>query len=1038
MEDNSKNTLNKYDYYAFISYSTADEKWAKWLHKHLENYNLPSALRRTNNSLPKYIRPVFWYKTDLSGTELHSALERELTSSRHLVLICSPESAKSEWVNDEVKSFVESNRTDSIIPFIVSGQPDKPEDADYCYPPVLRDMPRTQMLRGIDVSKVGKQHALIDVVSTMFGLRFDALWQRHKRARIRKNIGFALLALLLVFAGIGIWDYNRSTYEYYADYVDVYGVPQGVCKLTEDQKNHRQHSFKFEYRRIPFGEPNAYSWRLHSVAYVNSADRLQEYKSVIADRFALQTYFYNKKTGKLSYVENDNHYKMLQCKYLYSKRDGVDACIVDIEGGSKERTLGFSAISSTSMTAEEDKSSNITRFIFLRDSVGHIIRKTFHSNNDYILDRSITADNEGVFGQSYKLDSIGRIIEIFFLNREMEPFQTRGGFSYITFEYDQFSNIKSCTYFNQENCLTQSPNGWAKFIDISDKYGNGVEERTYGTDLKLWKHEGAEIRRWEYDQRGFQTALKLYDDKGNPCMSDYQYSICEEKYDKNGNIIESRYYDSHGKPVMAYDEYATLKMTYDENGNRISFSAYDIKNEPCYVKEGYSKVINVYNDSHNPISQSYFGTDGKPCLRKEGYSKVVNIWDDQNHLIEEQFFGVDGKPCLKKGGLSIVKYAYDERGNKCEESYYGTNGLPILCRNSYHKKITKFNDMGFEQETRFFDASNKPCITGNQYHCRRYTYDNQGNNSLIEYLDTNNNLCTTDEGLCAVGYEYDKNGNVTKAISYDKKDNICKNSYGCSILENEYDNNGNLICQRYYDEKYNLCINDDEGYAIVRYEYNSNGLRTKISYFNEKGKLFLYADDHAIEEKKYDSRYNNTEIRYYDENGILGAKDGIAIQKYKYDERSNLLEVYNYNKRGELCKSEDGISIYKYTYNEKNQESSGTSYGPNRKPILNKYKYCKYTLNYDNRGNVIMKRFYDVNGKPCICDYGYFAFIKKYDERNNLVQMDYFDTKMKPVNNKDGYSKEVYTYSDNFDSRTYKCYNVNGKLIEEGTNRRGK
>ena len=198
MEDNNKNALNQYEYYAFISYSTADEKWAKWLHKHLENYNLPSALRRTNNTLPKYIRPVFWYKTDLSGTELHSALERELTSSRHLVLICSPESAKSEWVNDEVKSFVESNRTDSIIPFIVSGQPDKPEDADYCYPPVLRDMPRTQMLRGIDVSKVGKQHALIDVVSTMFGLRFDALWQRHKRARIRKNVAFTLLAILFI------------------------------------------------------------------------------------------------------------------------------------------------------------------------------------------------------------------------------------------------------------------------------------------------------------------------------------------------------------------------------------------------------------------------------------------------------------------------------------------------------------------------------------------------------------------------------------------------------------------------------------------------------------------------------------------------------------------------------------------------------------------------------------------------------------------------------------------------------------------------
>lgn len=1031
MEDNSKKALNKYDYYAFISYSTADEKWAKWLHKHLENYNLPSALRRTNKSLPKYIRPVFWYKTDLSGTELHSALERELTSSRHLVLICSPESAKSEWVNDEVKSFVESNRTDSIIPFIVSGQPDKPEDADYCYPPVLRDMPRTQMLRGIDVSKVGKQHALIDVVSTMFGLRFDALWQRHKRARIRRNVGFALLAFLFVLVGIGIWDYNRSTYEYYADYVDVYGIPQGICKLTEEQKNHRKHSFRFEYRRIPFGEPHAYSWRLHSVAYVNSVDRLQEYESVIADRFALQTYSYNKKTGKLSFVENYDHYKMLQCRYLYSKRDGVDACIIDIEGGSKERTLGFSTLSSTSRTAEENKSSNITRYIFLRDSVGHIIRKTFHSNNDYILDRSITADNDGVFGLSYILDSIGRIVDIHFLNREMKPFQARGGFSYITFEYDLFSNHKSCTYYNQENCLTQSPNGWAKFVDISDKYGNCVEERTYGTDLKLWKHEGSEIRRWEYDQRGFQTAWKFYDDKGNPCMSDYQYSICEEKYDKNGNNIESRYYDSHGKPVMAYNEYSICRMTYDEGGNQTSFAAFDVEGKPCYLKEGYSSALYSYNESHLPVEEAYFGVDGKPCLRKEGYSKVINTWDDQNQLVEEQFFGVDGERCLKEGGLAIVRYAYDERGNKSEESYYGLEDEPILCGNFYHKKRTFYNDNGNIQEVTFYNIQDKPCIIGNGYAYRRYTYDNRGNQIKIEYFDSNKRPCSSDEGIHTEMHNYDDNGNLIKVSFYNERGHLVSGTDGSPIVFMEYDNRGYRTKYSYLDADGSLYFNKVHGWAMVETEYDVNGNVTKESYFDENGHLFLFDGDHAIVEYKYDARYNNTEIRYYDVNGSLGAKDGISIVRYKYDARSKMIEESKYDKNGHLCFDSGGISIYKYTYDEKGRETSMTSLGTDGNPILNKEKYCKYTLNYDNRGNLIMKKYFDEKGKPCLT--GFFASIRKYDEKNHLVQIDYFDTKMKPINTEDGYSKIVYTYTDNYYSRTSKYYNINGKLVKEQT-----
>ena len=1034
MEDSNKKLLNNYDYYAFISYSSADEKWAKWLHKHLENYHLPSALRRTNNSLPKYIRPVFWYKTDLSGTELHSALERELTSSRHLVLICSPKSAKSEWVNDEVKSFVESNRTDSIIPFIVSGQTDNPEGADYCYPPILKNMPRTQILRGIDVSKVGKQHALIDVVSTMFGLRFDALWQRHKRAQIRKNVCYTILALFFVLVGIGIWDYNRSTYEYYADYVDVFGIPQGICKLTDNQKSHRQHSFRFEYKRVPFGEPNAYSWRLYSVAYVNSVDKLQDYNSVIANRFAKQTYYYNKETGKLASVENYNHYEILQCRYQYSMRDGVDACIVDIEGGSKDRTLGFSTISSTSRTAEDDRSSNITRFIFLRDSLGHIIRKTFHSNNDYILDRSITADYDGVYGQSYKLDSIGRIVEIQLLNKEMNPFQTSGGFSRIVIEYDKFSNHKSCTYFNQDNNLAQSPNGWAKFIDIADKFGNCIEEKTYDVDLKLWKHQGAEIIKWEYDQRGFQTVWKFCDDKGNPCMSDYQYSICEKKYDKNGNNIESRYYDSHGKPVMAHDEYSICRMTYDEDGNQTSFAAFDVNDKPCYVKEGYSKVLYVYDNSHNLIDESYFGIDEKPCLRKEGYSKVVNMWNDQNQLLEEQFFGVDGKPCLKEGGGAIVKYAYDERGNLNEESYFGTKGEPILCWDDYHKIITIYDDRGVDTECRFYDTQGKPCRYSDFYHCRRRTYDNKGYLVADKYFDEElKPMGWGKDKIHSIIYNYDEKGNCVKSLLLDIHGKLCVIDNDYSIEENEYDNNGKVIKQCFYDENNMLCLSKEKGYAMTNIEYNSKGLITKQSYYNEKGRLFLFEGDHAIVEKKYDSKNNIIETRYYDEKGILGAHDGIAIVQLKYNSRSNLIEQSNHDKSGNLCSDSFGVSIYKYAYDEKGREVSLISLDPNGKPALNKYKYCRHIWTYDNRGNLIMRRFFDEKGKPCLRDMGYFAVIRKFNERNILVELDYYNTNMKPINIKDGYSKEVYTYKNHYNSRTCKYYDISGKLVKEET-----
>lgn len=56
----------RFQYYAFISYSHADEKWAKWLQKKLENYKLPNIIRKESDGrIPMHIRPVFRDQTDL-------------------------------------------------------------------------------------------------------------------------------------------------------------------------------------------------------------------------------------------------------------------------------------------------------------------------------------------------------------------------------------------------------------------------------------------------------------------------------------------------------------------------------------------------------------------------------------------------------------------------------------------------------------------------------------------------------------------------------------------------------------------------------------------------------------------------------------------------------------------------------------------------------------------------------------------------------------------------------------------------------------
>ena len=82
-----------YKYRAFISYSHADEAWAKWLHKSLETYRMPKRLvgRETEfGPVPDRIAPVFRDRDELAtATSLGDILTAALEGSACQLVICS-------------------------------------------------------------------------------------------------------------------------------------------------------------------------------------------------------------------------------------------------------------------------------------------------------------------------------------------------------------------------------------------------------------------------------------------------------------------------------------------------------------------------------------------------------------------------------------------------------------------------------------------------------------------------------------------------------------------------------------------------------------------------------------------------------------------------------------------------------------------------------------------------------------------------------------------------------------------------------------
>ena len=133
-------------YRAFLSYSHRDAKWANWLHRALETYRPPKALVGTTTAVgvvPRRLIPIFQDRQELaSATELGAVINAALRDSACQIVICSPDAARSRWVNEEILAFKRLGREDRIFPLIVSGEPNASSlpgrESEECFPPALR------------------------------------------------------------------------------------------------------------------------------------------------------------------------------------------------------------------------------------------------------------------------------------------------------------------------------------------------------------------------------------------------------------------------------------------------------------------------------------------------------------------------------------------------------------------------------------------------------------------------------------------------------------------------------------------------------------------------------------------------------------------------------------------------------------------------------------------------------------------------------------------------------------------------------------
>lgn len=229
------NIEDSFLYEAFISYRHVepDRRWAKWLHTILETYRVPSKLAR-QRGLPRRLGKVFRDEDELpASADLSREIETALQQSRFLIVVCSPRTPESEWVNKEIVRFREMGRGDQILALLVEGEPSQ------AFPRALREIrhviAESSGLTREEIEEVEplaadvrpireesprhlRRMAKLRMLACLLGVSFDDLRQREtQRWRLRALLVLLLgLSALLVFgllAGLALRQRNVAVQE---------------------------------------------------------------------------------------------------------------------------------------------------------------------------------------------------------------------------------------------------------------------------------------------------------------------------------------------------------------------------------------------------------------------------------------------------------------------------------------------------------------------------------------------------------------------------------------------------------------------------------------------------------------------------------------------------------------------------------------------------------------------------------------------------------------------------------------------------------
>lgn len=863
-------------------------------------------------------------------------------------------------------------------------------------------------------------------------------------------IAAALAAVVVLGGALWWWDYNRVKIRYYKDYVEQWGVPQGIGKLSTDDMEHRNSTYRFEYQQR----------KLRRMTLVNGHGKITDHHDSEHMERSSDMQFYYGDEGKLTYVKILDRSGRVLYKKAYNDKLNTVIFQYDDENGTEfvlnANTLGY--FSNPFLSYGNDSKSRISRYLLTYDERGYVTKLEYAAVYNVKL-----GNQDGIFARAFKHDDKGRVIEECYLGYDGKPKGIKGGLGikrhtfaenddwietcYLTVDGQQSSDaggvpIVKIEYDKYGNRIKESyVNAQGEFVLRSDmkasgcnyqynEHGDRVLQSYFGLDGKpCYGSEGVATAKWTFDDNGYVSEIAYYDVDGNPCLTSDGSARFVCRNDEHGNQLEQQYYGLDGKLTLNTNGYARMVYKYNDKGLPVEEIAYDADGQPVIQKNGAAGTRYELNERGLIVSRMNLGVDLKPAANTEGYISYRQEFDVRGNLTKIVFCGADGMtPDMQEEGYAGWNQVYDENGNQIEQTYFDEKGEPCEDKRGEYRWAAEYDEYGNRIRTRRYDLAGKlVLVDGIAGEDRRY--DERGNVLEAKPIGLDGGQA---KNRLTTRYKYDERDNLIEYAFYDANNKPDVNVDNIHKSVSVYNNRNQEIEVRYYNVQGRLTIHKGHKYAIQRNEFDDRGNLVHQAYLGTDEKPIRCGQGWASSDMEYDGLNRVVRQLFYDVDGkpsnpSVMVPEGIC----SYDKWGNINYVASADGHGKLINNPNtGWCIKRQVYDLRGNVIEESYFDSKDKPVNSKEVGChqvKYA--YTSAGDRTELAYFNIDGSPSNGLYGYHREVDKYNDKRQLLTMAIYDAKGRATNGTVGFHRIDLTYNTDGVAVTRKFYTAAGALM---------